>query len=216
MKKSKVLEEGKIYKDLVAPLFLEQLVAMGDVDIEVLKNLKKDEIVKIIEPYVNECIANPDFMRCSIIYVDTLTKQAELLKEKEYYNIALALYAISIEHLLNDIISKALVLTEIKDNEITNIMRLDIESKRTWLFPLLNLPRLSENTSNYIKKIFDKRNEFVHYKWKPKTHDEIEQETKEYKNLCEKSKIVIKNLKKYITQNLVSRNKIKKQIKNIF
>lgn len=94
-----------------------------------------------------------------------------------------------------------------------NIMRLDIESKRTWLLPLLGLPRFSNNCSKNIKIIADKRNEFVHYKWRGMFEKEQESKNKDYEEYCKKASLTIAHIKRYKTKNLITQNKIKNILK---
>lgn len=203
----------KKFKKLADSLFLsllETAIVHQKISIDDLKRKKIINLKKILLDTVNECSNTNGEVNFTIAYTDFLSKEANYLEQRRNYKLALVIYAIEIEHHLNEIIQKALLYKKFKVSEIENIMRLDIEAKRTWLFPLLDLPRLSNYCSKNIKLIADKRNEFVHYKWKGLFDSESEKLDKKYVELCNIAPRIIGVLKRYKTKNLVTASKLKK------
>ena len=199
----------KFAESLIASI-AETAILNNKISVENFKNKPFAEIKDILYETIIECTNENGEVAFTFGYTEEIIREAESLKEKQNYRLSLILYATAIEHYLNEIIQKSLASKKINLKEIESIMRLDIEAKRTWLFPLLGLPRLSKSHSNYIKIIADKRNEFVHYKWKSSFIKEHSDKNEEYENLCEKAKSTLKYIKGYKTKNLISQNKIKK------
>lgn len=193
---------------------IETAIVHGNMSMEEFESKPLIEIREILLETIKDCTNKDEELNSTVIYTEDIANEAKALKNKQNYKLALVLYATAIEHHLNDIIHKTLIGKNFHLNEIENIMRLDIEAKRTWLFPLLGLPRLSKNCSKYIKSIADKRNEFVHYKWKGLFEKEFEIKNKEYENLCEKAISTISYIKRYKTQNLITHSKIKRILDN--
>lgn len=193
---------------------IETAILHGKMSIEEFTDKPFNEIKDILLDTVKACTNKDEEFRSTVVYTDDITKEAKILQDKQNYRLALILYATAIEHHLNDIIQKTLISKNFFLSEIENIMRLDIEAKRTWLFPLLGLPRLSKNCSKNIKAIADKRNEFVHYKYKGSFEKEADIKDKEYENLCEKAISTVSYIKRYKTQNLITHSKIKKILNN--
>lgn len=206
----------KEFKQLSNSLFLsllETAIIHKKMNLDDLENKKLKDYKDILLDMVKDCSDESGGMNFTIAYTEEILKEANSLKSNGKYRLALILYATAIEHHLNEIIQRALLNKIFKTSEIESIMRLDIDSKRTWLFPLLGLPRLSENCSKNIKSIADKRNEFIHYKWKGLFDDESEKLNNKYLELCNKAPKVISVIKRYKTKNLVTVSKIKKILK---
>ena len=193
---------------------IETAIVHGKMTIEEFANKPLGEIKDILFETIKGCTNENEEFNSTIDYTEGIVQEAKVLKNKKNYRLALVLYATTIEHHLNDIIHKSLISKNFHLNEIENIMRLDIEAKRTWLFPLLGLPRLSKDCSKYIKTISDKRNEFVHYKWKGSFEKEFNDKDKEYENLCKKAISTISYIKRFKTQNLITHSKIKRILDN--
>ncbi len=217
MKYEKDFFEDKETKKLAIDLilsFLETAVIHKRISLEDLKSKELKDFKEILLKLIKDGSDTKGDVRFAISYTEQISKEANALKQKGAFRLALILYATEIEHHLNDIIQKALLGKNFKTSEIESIMRLDIEAKRTWLFPLLGLPRLSTNCSKNIKLIADKRNEFIHYKWRGLFDSESQKLDKQYVELCNKAIFVISNIKRYTTNNLITQNKIKKILKN--
>lgn len=193
---------------------IESAIIHGKMSTEEFVNKPFDEIKDILLETIKDCTNKNDEFNSTVVYTEDIAKEAILLQKKQNYRLAMVLYATAIEHHLNDIIQKTLITKNFYLNEIENIMRLDIEAKRTWLLPLLGLPRLSKNCSKYIKVIADKRNEFVHYKYKGAFEKDIKNKTKEYEDMCKTAVSTISYIKRYKTQNLITYSKIKKILDN--
>lgn len=193
---------------------IETAIVHGKMTIEEFANKPLGEIKDILLETIKDCTNKNDEFNSTVVYTEDIAKEAKILQKKQNYRLAMVLYATAIEHHLNDIIQKTLITKNFYLNEIENIMRLDIEAKRTWLLPLLGLPRLSKNCSKYIKVIADKRNEFVHYKYKGAFEKDIKNKTKEYEDMCKTAVSTISYIKRYKTQNLITHSKIKRILDN--
>lgn len=204
----------RLSESLFASL-IETAIIHNKLNIEELTTISFDKLKKILLETLNGCTNEIGDLRSTVLYTDDIVKEADLLNRRGKTRLALTLYATAIEHSLNDIINKSLLTKNLDPKDIESILKLDITSKTTWLLPLLGLPKLSNNCSKNIKMIADKRNEFVHYKFKGKFDNERDCDEEQYKNLCLNAKSVISLLKRYNTNNLISTNKIKKILKNL-
>jgi len=80
--------------------------------------------------------------------------------------IAATLYAISFEHLINAIITRAFERKNYGNDVVIPLIReLRLQTKVSALWVLAGLPILSEDHQKLLGQLIEFRNSFVHYKW---------------------------------------------------
>ncbi|RAI14900.1 MAG: hypothetical protein DKM22_06815 [Candidatus Melainabacteria bacterium] len=146
----------------------------------------------------------------------TLMNEAKKYCEEEEYFLSLVLYATYIEHWFNDLINCLAITKNLDDNAteklikmFTNDARLDI------LLPLFNLPEIDKDIKNDLKILFDTRNYFVHYKWKPKDEKEGAEQIQKFIDYSKKAPKIIEYLNNYVKQNIYNREFLKKFFANL-
>jgi hypothetical protein len=103
------------------------------------------------------------------------------------------------EHSINYIIKLACERKGISDKTIKDIIKSSsIESKYTWLLALLDAPTFNNGHYITVRRIADRRNAFVHYKWQaePDKSDHQTKEEKAIEELTRASKTAIKYMKR--------------------
>lgn len=117
-----------------------------------------------------------------IDYSEDVLQEARDLMEREKYYLASILYSTWIEHWLNDVLLAAAARRQTSNDEIERILRrATIRNKVTSLFPNFDLPPLSQAHVDLILQVADLRNDYVHYKWVARTHQEIQDRNQQLK-----------------------------------
>ena len=140
----------------------------------------------------------------------TLMNEAKKYCEEEEYFLSLVLYATYIEHWFNDLINCLAVTKNLDDNAteklikmFTNDARLDV------LLPLFNLPEIDNDIKKDLKILFDTRNYFIHYKWKPKNEKKGAEQIQKFIDYSKKAPKIIEYLNNYVKQNIYNRDFLK-------
>lgn len=125
----------------------------------------------------------------TIVYQPTLLEKGARFAKRKEYELAYVFYATYFEHFINEILDiwakRNLVVYDTSSNLIR---RVSLEDKYTWILNLLKLPSFNRTHWRTIKSISDKRNNFIHYKYKseaastPSTAEKTEWE-KDSKNV---------------------------------
>ncbi len=144
-------------------------------------------------------------------YLDSIKEEAESLYNKQKYELAIGLYGIWLEHWINDLIKTKCIIKKLSLKEAEDIIKnTNNYSKYTWLLSLLDLPPISKKYLIIINQLIEKRNTFIHYKYKGVEEDNLYKCNEEYKSLCLKMPSLIKYLKYYFSKNIISLKSIKK------
>jgi hypothetical protein len=139
--------------------------------------------------------------------------QARKFYRNNKYDFSRIFFATFFEHTVNSLIEyycaqKAITI----ETQVEIIKNVNIWGKLTWLLELLGLPSFYHEHSKTIKYLADKRNAFIHYKWKPRS-DEVNDPEKEKTEIEEEFKKIFKAVS-YI-QKYESRLKYKGNKRNI-
>lgn len=145
-------------------------------------------------------------------HTETILSTAKEYSKKENYDYAKMFYALFFEHSTNGLINSECTKRKISRVFINEILRLELKQKLTWLLELLKLPKYRSNNLITIKKLFDERNAFVHYKYKPEPGDivaNVEKEKEGNEKQIEDIKKVVEYHKTYIAKALYGGKKRK-------
>lgn len=128
-----------------------------------------------------------------------LLNQAQYFQKKENYDFARVFYATYFEHFINNIIDHYCQIKNINQKSKTEIIKnVNIGGKFTWLLELLNLPAFDPHYLKVIQSLADKRNAFIHYKWKPDSGELfLELEKEKFETEFKEIENVIRYVKKY-------------------
>lgn len=109
-----------------------------------------------------------------IIHTPSLLEEGEKFARTEDYDFSYIFYATYFEHFVNEIIDIWATRNSIP-YEISSslIRRVSLEDKYTWLLVVLKLPPFNHKYWKIIKNITDKRNNFIHYKYKSKATGDV-------------------------------------------
>ncbi len=179
-------KEGERLAHSLATAVTTTLIVQEEIDIRGKTEKQiRDEAIEAIKRLLDK---NVEF-KVVLDYTGTLLSEARRNKRNGRYEFALLFYATFFEHSLNGIINKAATRGKLPNKIFQNMIReSSLRSKASWLLELLGLKSFPARHRNTINTVYEKRNAFVHYKWK-----EIEErEHKEYANLCNNAERVIK------------------------
>lgn len=146
-----------------------------------------------------------------IIHCDTLLKEANRYSKEEEFDLAYIFYATYFEHLINDILIIWAIRNEVSYDTLKELFsRFRIKDKFTWLLEILKLPTFSEKYRKIIEKVSERRNSFIHYKYKPMVatspHDADKKEWEKLKGDIERA---VKYSKYYRSRVIYRGNKKK-------
>jgi hypothetical protein len=106
-------------------------------------------------------------IRFRVDYTPAILKHARSFVRSKRPELACVLYAIWFEHRINEILAQAAGRRGIKDEDITQmIRRARFRDKVTQLWRSLGLRNFAQAHTKRILDLMERRNEFVHYKWK--------------------------------------------------
>ena len=78
-----------------------------------------------------------------------------------------------------------------------------------------NRNEIDKDIKNDLKILFDTRNYFVHYKWKPKDEKEGAEQIQKFIDYSKKAPEIIEYLNNYVKQNIYNREFLKKFFANL-
>lgn len=204
------LEERKLAAELLEG-FVVSAINSGKLNSQ---ELNESNIIDILENLIKGYKKNNiDFTIC-IDHTEMILNEAKNYKKNGNNELACLLYTTWIEHWINDVIIYGANRKNLTGKDIQSIIRtLNNDAKFSWLLPILDLPRLSEKYRKNIIKLIEKRNHFVHYKWKGLSETEDKDLKLEYDVLINDIDKTVSYLKKYKCKNLYNPKKIKELIK---
>jgi hypothetical protein len=74
---------------------------------------------------------------------------------------------------------------------------------------------MDKNIKNDLKILFDTRNYFIHYKWKPKNEKEGTEQIKKFIDYSKKAPEIIEYLNNYVKDNIYNEKFLKIFFKNL-
>jgi len=173
-----------------------------------LKNKKK------VNSFIKSFCKNIDRNKLSIDHTDDVLKDARKYKLHNEVDKAYLFYAVFFEHQINFLITIMCVKNN-WDIKVAKglIRRLKLEDKFGWLLSIFKLPKFNLNHFKTIDNLFQKRNEYVHYKYPQMTLDETENDLSEQSTKNAAQKIIsiektIKYCKLYISKVIFENKKI--------
>jgi len=191
-------KENDDFKKEVAYQLIESALINGTITEEDFLNKKL-----LLKKVMNSIPKKDEDLYFKIIHHYNILKRAKQFTKEKDWNLVYMFYATYFEHLINEIINVWCIKNNISDKGFKELIRrVNLEDKFTWLLEILKLPTFNENHWATIKKISDKRNSYVHYKYpsevagKSLDADEIEW------------KKVKKNITKAVTYSKKYRNKV--------
>lgn len=201
---------------------------INEITDELSKNLIRDGIIKTkgksdeqirleIKNYLLRNINAISDFELSIDFTKGLLINARYFLNNSDYHSAIVFYALWIEHWFNNIVLIALKRKNISFTYYQEIIRYTkIKNKYTWLWQLLQLKPLNNSHLKIIEKVFEKRNSFIHYKWKAYNNIEIKKlinELEDFNKFTLTIDKTINYLKNYENKNIYCRKK--KALKNV-
>jgi len=185
------LHANKIAKSLerlekeVGPAILrgyaEEFVRHGLID-ATGKNIRQiqAEVVSLIERVVRA-----PRLFWTVDFTPHLLREARRLAKQGHTEVAALLYATWFEHWVNNLIGALASRKEFSREDGIQITReTSFRAKTTWVLRLLGFAPIDKRHLNLLQLVYDSRNAFVHYKWKPADVDD-ELQRKETKRLEE-------------------------------
>ena len=182
-------------------------VALGRISFKELKDQKR------LWPKLKRAI----FANRVADYKLSLLEHAREFSDAGLVDFSRILYAIYFEHLFNRIVYVATRQKNISDKTIKNTLRfVSVEGKTTWLVELLGLPSLSKSHLTTLKKLFEKRNAFIHYKW-DLTYLDATRSTKAWRNEQKSIEQCVTYAKKFETNSIFKgqRSKLTKSVSKL-
>jgi hypothetical protein len=162
---STTVDEAKLRElsKSMADQFAKSLIRQGLIDPQ---NKSEDEIERDAASYMAEIVAG----RVSLVFVtdhrDDLGAKAREFLDTGELDLACLLYSTWIEHWFNGLV----VLGEhygLSRQEIAQMVRdLGLRAKAGWFLEIAGLEPIADEHRDRSFAIFEKRNAFVHYKWK--------------------------------------------------
>lgn len=151
---------------VIGTAIIEGAVLGGAIEIA---GKSEGEIRRAIAKWLPSATRKSTLWRANVDYKDTLLMEARRwTKDRHNHVMGVMFYAIWIEHWLNHCIATLAKKRHVPSADVLALIRESIDAKRTWILPLLGAGRLPPSQSATIKRIAEKRNEFVHYKWTTK------------------------------------------------
>ncbi len=195
---------------------------------ELSKNLIRDGIIKTkgktdeqirleIKNYLWKDTTTILDFELSLDFTKGLLFNAKYFLNNSDYHSAIVFYALWLEHWFNNIILISLKRKNINLTYYQDIIRsTNLKNKTTWLWQLLQLRPLNNSHLKVIEKVFEKRNSFIHYKWKAYNNHEIKgmiNELEDFNKFALTIDKTISYLKKYENKNIYyNKKKISKNV----
>ena len=128
-----------------------------------------------------------------------LLEQGEQCAREKKFDLAYVFYATYFEHQINAVIDMWCKRKSIGYKTSSSLIRkVSLEDKYTWLLEILGLPAFRAEHLLVIKKVAEKRNSFLHYKYpaEPATMP-LDQEKIEWRNLIPSLQKTVAYTKRY-------------------
>lgn len=130
-------------------------------------------VVEAIEASLGEGVSDAILV---LDYTPGLLRRARMLRREGQVLLACVFYAMWTEHKLNQWVAFLARRRGTPSDEIDAIVReTQHRAKASWLLRLLGAPQLSKVHRARIQNVMDKRNAFVHYKWRQHRERELQQ-----------------------------------------
>jgi hypothetical protein len=144
---------------------VQQVLARGYLGAVEISASNVDQIAEGLVPLLAETNFDADIAD----YTEGLLDDALAATNDERNEVAILLYAIFFEHKINFIVHSFVKRKGLSEQvAIDLIRRMDIQQKLTSVLELLGFPPFGKADRDSIDRIMNRRNEFAHYKWKPR------------------------------------------------
>ena len=164
---------------------------------------KSDE--EIFQFVANTLRANRGF-RWSIDHTAELLGSARLALKKNKHELACLFYALWLEHYLNRLVRTVAIRHEFSEKQAEILIReTNLRSKLLWLHLVMRKAPPPKSYVDQLGAISDRRNQFVHYKWRFEDVDAPDDEGYE-KSLKDVEKIV-RHLQRFESNYIYNRQK---------
>lgn len=130
-----------------------------------IERLVYHQINFVTAQHVEISKTDENFKPTVIDYSEDLLSLAQKYKKRESTGLSALFFSTYFEHKINDIVFKLLRNRNKESSTLTRVLRFSIEDKCTWILDLINVDRIAEEHLKTIKKIYELRNSFLHYKW---------------------------------------------------
>jgi hypothetical protein len=148
--------------DVIVRGMLEGAVAHGQIDPE---GKSEHEITREFAALILQVAESGRFL-FAVDHTSSLRDFGKKFEKEGLPWLASVFYAMWVEHILNDLVSVAVVRRGESDAVTKQIIRdVSVQGKFAWLLPLLGYARFSPAHAARLGKLTDYRNQFVHYKW---------------------------------------------------
>ncbi len=149
-------------------------------------------------------------------FLGTILTEAKKYYDTKEYFLSLVLYATYIEHWFNDLINCLAITKNLDDGTTEKLIKMFTnDSRLDLLWSLFDLPEIDEKVKKDIKMIFDTRNYFIHYKWKPKNYEEGIAQIEKSMVYTEKAQEIIEYLNEYVKENIYNKEFLEKFFANL-
>ena len=185
----------KIGEEIVA-LMLENAIRSGHID---TKGKSAEQLRELFLQYLKDWDRTKPIL-FGTDHTKSVLTQARLFVKSQQMEFAILFYATWFEHWLNRIIRDSAAKRDILEREIEQMIR-DIPSraKMSWLLSLLGLQAIQPPHKKRVELLLEKRNSFVHYKWKVQDIDN-QQERKEQARALKDIEPTVEYLLRYETR----------------
>lgn len=151
--------------------FTEDLIRSGDID---PRGKTMRAVVDEARAWVREHVDEDFRFHLRVDYSQTLLREARRFRDEGEAQLALVMYATYFEHWLNDMIAARAGQLNLDQDETIGLIRSSgLPAKTGFLWRLIYGEALDEDLSGGIRQIAERRNAFVHYKWKGKDPEDL-------------------------------------------
>ena len=147
-------------------------------------------------------------------YTDSLLARARALRRRRDWQLACVFYALWVEHKINQWISDLARRRSMPTADIdAMIHETQHRAKLSWLLRLLDAPVIGEEHRKSIQQLMDRRNSFVHYKWRQYSL----KERRELTDVVNQFEETVKHIKKYeeTALGIISTKKAKHMLRRV-
>jgi hypothetical protein len=159
-----------------------EIVLRGEVD---AASIALDELRELAHREIAEALESGDLkIELTIDHSDAILRDARRHADEGHTEYAFVFYGLYVEHLLNRAIRDRAIQLELSESETVEVMKKSLHDKTGISWRLLFGERMPEAIVADIRRLAERRNAFMHYKWKPDPtadmmHEDIQRESAE-------------------------------------
>ena len=161
-------KEQALLAKVIESAVIESAVAYGHLD---PRGKTSKEFARETAKFLRQYVRQPTLFGV-VDHLEDILSQARNFRQDGAYHFACLMYATWFEHWVNSVIEIHARKKRLPEDDIQLILReTNFRAKFTWLFQLLTGRKLNKNHITRIVEITEKRNAFVHYKWRAADFD---------------------------------------------